>query len=91
MNTRVHVYIYGDVVDVGFRAWIKRQAEALGLTGWVRNASGETVEVLFEGPKEKVEKMVELCRKGPEVSWVERIDVKKEKATNELMSFDINL
>lgn len=89
MMARAHVFIYGDVIGVGFRAWIQRRAKELKLTGWVRNASGKTVEAVFEG--ENVEEMIEFCHKGPEVSWVERVDVKREKATNEFISFDINL
>ncbi len=88
---RAHVFIYGDVIGVGFRAWTLRNAKKLGLTGWVRNAGRRTVEALFEGPKEKLEEMVNLCHKGPEVSFVEKVDVKWEEATNEFITFDIRL
>jgi acylphosphatase len=91
MNVRVHVFIYGDVIGVGFRAWIKRNVEDLGLTGWVRNASQETVEAVFEGPKEKVEEMLKKCHRGPEIAWVERVDFKWEKVTGEFITFDICL
>jgi len=88
---RVHVFIFGDVIGVGFRAWISHRAKNLGLTGWVRNAPVGIVEAVFEGPKEKVEEMIELCRKGPEVSWVEKIETKWEEATGEFISFDIRV
>ncbi|MFH0773114.1 MAG: acylphosphatase, partial [bacterium] len=34
---QVHVYIKGDVIGVGFRAWTKIQAKIIGVNGWVRN------------------------------------------------------
>lgn len=89
MGKRAHVFIYGDVIGVGFRAWTARNAKELGLTGWVRNVSRETVEAVFEGPKEKVEEMVKRCHKGPEVAWAERVDCRYEEVKGEFMGFDI--
>ena len=89
MNARAHVLIYGDVTGVGFRAWTYRIALELGLSGWVRNADRGIVEAVFEGKKEAVEDMIKQCRKGPEVAWVEKIDVKRYEATGEFDSFEI--
>lgn len=74
---RVHVFITGDVVGVGFRAWILRQARDKQITGWVKNVEipKRGVEAVFEGEKAKIERMIELCGKGPEVSWVEKLEV----------------
>lgn len=89
MDSRAHVFIYGDVIGVGFRFWTERNAESLGLTGWVRNATRRRVEAVFEGEKEKVEEMVEKCHKGPGVSWVEKVEVKWEKFIGEYSGFEI--
>lgn len=89
MMSRAHIFIYGDVTGVGFRVWTLRQAGGRQLTGWVRNADQGTVEAVFEGEKEKAEEMTELCHQGPEVSWVERVEVKWEKATGEFDDFSI--
>ena len=88
---RAHLFIIGDVVGVGFRAWTVRNAKELGLVGWVRNANHNTVEAVFEGEEEKVKEMIERCKKGPEVAWVEKVDVKWEKAKNEFDGFKILL
>ncbi len=85
------VFIYGDVIGVGFRAWIQRLAQDKRLTGWVRNREDKTVEAVFEGEEERVKKMIELCKKGPEVAWVEKVDVKWEEAKNEFDGFKILL
>lgn len=89
MNARAHVYIHGDVIGVGFRAWTVRNALQLGLAGWVRNADRGIVEAVFEGAKTNIEEMVRRCHKGPEVSWVENVDVRWEKPTGEYMIFEI--
>ncbi|MBI4990783.1 acylphosphatase [Candidatus Gottesmanbacteria bacterium] len=103
MKKRVHVLIHGDVINVGFRGWTMRNAKELGLTGWVKNvypevrqladrrADYKTVEAVFEGEKEKVEEMIELCHQGPEVAWVDKVDVKWEEATLEFDGFNIIL
>jgi acylphosphatase len=89
MNKRAHVFIYGDVIGVGFRSWMLRNARNLGLTGWVKNASSNLVEAVFEGSKEKVEEMIKLCYKGPEVAWVEKVKVVWEEVTGEFWGFEI--
>lgn len=89
MNKRVHVYIHGDVTGVGFRFWTVGNAQKLELTGWVRNADQGLVEAEFEGPEKKVKEMIEKCRKGPEVGWVEKVKVEWEEATNEFNSFEV--
>lgn len=89
MNTRVHVSIYGDVIGVGFRYWIFHQAKQLRLTGWVKNVSREYVEAVFEGEEGSVKKMIGLCKKGPEVAWVEKVDMREEKPTGEFVGFEV--
>lgn len=86
---RVYVIIYGDVIGVGFRAWVARNARELGLTGWVRNSDEGLVEAVFEGDEEKVKEMIERCKKGPEVAWVEKVVVKWSEASGEFKNFEI--
>ena len=62
----IYFKIKGRVQGVGFRRFAVRQAKEIGaLSGWVRNAEDGSVEVLVRGSEEKVEKMIEVCRKGP--------------------------
>jgi len=86
---RVRLIISGDVVGVGYRAWALRQAQDLRLTGWIKNGEDKTVELVAEGEKEALEKFVAACRKGPDVSWVERVDIQSEKATGEFVAFEV--
>lgn len=86
---RIHLFIRGDVIGVGFRAWTLRQAQSKQLTGWVRNYNQKTVEAVFEGEEEKIKQMLVLCHKGPEVSWVEKVEERWEEATKEFAGFEI--
>ena len=61
----VRLRITGRVQGVGYRAWMMRQAGALGLRGWVRNRSDGSVEVLATGAPDAVAALVEACRLGP--------------------------
>ena len=83
--------ISGDVTGVGYRYWTSTNAKALGLTGHVRNVKNGQVEAVFEGEEVKVKEMVEQCKKGPDVAWVEKVDVKWEEATGEFVNFGIRL
>ncbi len=85
----VHLIISGDVQGVGFRAWVKRKADNLGLTGWVKNRSDGTVEAVIQGEKALVEKMIALCRQGPEVACVEDVLVENLYLKAKFSSFEI--
>jgi acylphosphatase len=61
---KIHVLIKGRVQGVGFRYSTLRQAQALGITGWVRNLPDGRVEARFEGPASAVEEMLSWCRQG---------------------------
>lgn len=66
--------ISGRVQGVGFRDWMEEKANALGLSGWVRNCRNGTVEALVAGETAAVEELLRLCRRGPLLAQVVRID-----------------
>ena len=73
----VRVLISGRVQGIGFRYWMRTQAEARGLDGWVRNLRDGRVEAVFQGPAVAVEAMVVACHEGPmgaRVSEVQRFE-----------------
>ncbi|HEY0089862.1 MAG TPA: acylphosphatase, partial [Candidatus Lokiarchaeia archaeon] len=67
----------------------KQKAEELGIKGWVRNTSDGNVEAVFEGEEKIVKEMIEWCRRGPPLSKVENIEVKKQNTTNGFNGFSI--
>lgn len=66
-----HLLISGRVQGVGFRWWMVRQAQGLGLDGWVRNRRDGTVEALVAGEAAAVEALVSKCRSGPPAARVD--------------------
>lgn len=88
--SRVRLIITGDVQGVGFRAWVRRYARDTSLlTGWVKNRDDGTVEVLAEGGKKDLEEFIKQCEQGPEVAWVQGVEVTWEEATDELVGFEV--
>jgi acylphosphatase len=67
--------VTGAVQGVFFRADARDRARSLGLAGWVRNRPDGSVEAVFEGDAERVESMVEWCRRGPRGAQVEDVEV----------------
>ena len=88
-NIRVRLIIVGHVQGVWFRESTRRQASALGVSGWVKNRPDRSVEVLAEGPTEKVEKLVAWCHKGPPAAEVHRVSKTVETWQGTLGDFDI--
>ena len=74
--------ITGRVQGVGYRAWAMRRARNLGLNGWVRNLTDESVEALIAGEEAAVAAMIEACRQGPSPARVERVDVQPAVASD---------
>ena len=74
----VRVRVSGRVQGVWFRAWTQEQARDQGLAGWVRNCRDGSVEAVFSGPREAVDRMVVLCRRGPPLAKVSGIEVADE-------------
>ena len=66
MVKRVHVLVGGRVQNVGFRMFVLRAAEQLGVSGWVRNVpDGRQVELEAEGEEDLVDQLVARVRVGP--------------------------
>lgn len=86
---RVHVHISGRVQGVFFRAETQRAANGFGLTGWVRNRADGSVEALFEGEDDNVNKMLEWCHTGPPAARVTEVLMTEEPFAGEFNSFSI--
>ncbi|MEX5730029.1 acylphosphatase [Rhodovulum iodosum] len=69
----VRVKVTGRVQGVGFRAWTEREAQALGLDGWVRNETDGAVTALIAGPRDRVQRLVDALNSGPPGARVEHV------------------
>ena len=76
-----HLTIFGQVQGVAFRYHFSEQAQRLGITGWVRNRRGGSVEAMIEGTPEAVEALLAWARLGPPAARVERVEVSAAEGT----------
>lgn len=71
--------VAGLVQGVAFRAACRRAAQTHGVAGWVRNRPDGTVEAVFEGPADRVERLVAWSRRGPSRAIVNQVTVVDEE------------
>ena len=86
---RINAKIYGFVQGVGFRHFVRKNANDLGIKGWVRNNLDGTVQAVFEGNDGAVTEIVEKCKKGPAMCWVEKVETNEEELKDEFEDFSI--
>jgi acylphosphatase len=89
MKVRAHLFISGMVQGVFFRTSTKSEATRLGVQGWVRNLSDGRVELIAEGEKLDVEKLIVWCHRGPVGARVINVDSQWESYTGEYSSFSV--
>jgi acylphosphatase len=79
---RRRVVVHGRVQGVFFRDSMRRLAQQHGVTGWVANRWDGTVEAVFEGNADAVERLVRFAHEGPRGAEVDRVDVSDEEPEN---------
>jgi acylphosphatase len=88
---RLEARIRGRVQGVGFRWWVRRRAEELGLSGWVMNEDDErAVRVVAEGPDERLDVLERQLRRGPDGARVEDVESVRTPASGEHHGFEIH-
>jgi acylphosphatase len=75
---RRRIVVHGHVQGVFFRDSVRSAARQRGVNGWVANRPDGTVEAVFEGDPEAVERLVDFCRQGPRGAQVHSVDVTDE-------------
>lgn len=81
---RRRVQVAGRVQGVWFRDGCRREADATGVAGWVRNLADGKVEAVFEGPDDAVAAMVDWCRVGPPRAVITSTEVTDEDPVGEV-------
>jgi acylphosphatase len=71
----LHAVVHGDVQGVGFRYFVQRRGEEMDLAGWVRNRPDGSVEVVAEGSRAALGRLLELLGRGPGLADVDRVEV----------------
>ena len=85
----VRATVYGRVQGVFFRTFVEEHAQQLGLRGYVRNLPSGEVEVVAEGERERVQKLVKYLKKGPPAAVVRRVVTSWSEYTGYYSSFRV--
>jgi acylphosphatase len=88
-QVRLHAVIDGRVQGVGFRYFVLETALPLNLTGWVRNTADGQVEVVAEGERRSLERLLDALRRGPRAAFVIGVDQEWQPASGEFFRFDV--
>lgn len=88
---RLSLRIRGRVQGVGYRAFVRKQARALGLRGWVRNEQDGSVQAVVEGPRGDLGALRQMCDEGPPFARVDQVEAIWDDATGEFPGFDIRI
>ena len=89
--SRLHARVEGRVQGVGFRYFVQEMATLLGVSGWVRNRWDESVEVMAEGERATLERLLDALRRGPRMSFVSNVQVKWEEGKGEFSGFSVRM
>lgn len=78
MSSRaLYCRVSGRVQGVCFRHFTKREADKLGVTGWVKNCPDGAVEVLICGDNEQLQAMQNWLAHGPEMARVDSLEIRE--------------
>jgi acylphosphatase len=86
---RLDARVTGRVHGVGFRYFVLREAQELGLNGWVANESDGSVHCIAEGPRDRLDALVDRLRDGPPAAIVDGISTAWMAATGAFDSFGL--
>lgn len=85
----VHLRVSGRVQGVGFRYFVVHEAQACGVTGYVRNLDDGRVEARAEGGREALERFVSSVRRGPRMASVDDLELERLPASGGFRGFDV--
>ncbi len=88
-NQELHASVHGWVQGVGYRYFVVNQALALGLRGYARNLRDGSVEVLAQGSRPKLERLLALLQRGPAAAEVHEVRTHWGKPTEHLSGFHV--
>ncbi|BCK88744.1 acylphosphatase [Sideroxyarcus emersonii] len=83
----LRLLIHGRVQGVYFRDSMRREAQSLSISGWVRNRSDGTVEAVVQGQADAVDAIVRWAQCGPQLAQVARVEM--EPASGSYSVFEI--
>lgn len=87
----INAVITGKVQGIGFRMYIFRQAERLGLYGWVKNCSNGSVELHAQGGDVDLDYFMQLVKRGNNFSVIEELKIKPTDVNDIYKCFEVKM
>ena len=88
MKITKRLRIFGRVQGVFFREAMRRRAEQLKVTGWVRNCADGTVEAIAQGDAFSVGRLIEWAQRGPDAAKVDKVEIESVEEEFHYATFD---
>lgn len=88
---RAEIVSSGVVQGVGYRYFVLRHAQRLGVTGYVKNLWSGEVLTVAEGETYKIDELISELRKGPFNAHVTGLQVNRSESKNEFQNFEVKL
>lgn len=83
------IKIVGDVQGVGYRFSAIREAQSLGLSGWVKNDPDGGVSAQIQGDEESCSQFIEWAREGSPMAEVEKAEGEETEIDEGLRGFNV--
>ena len=88
-NKAVKVTVKGRIQGVAYRASTQQKATRLGITGYIRNVSGNEVEVLAQGSENDLSELIEFLESGTSGAEIDEFDYEWVEHDDEHFRFTI--
>jgi acylphosphatase len=88
-RVRLRAVVRGRVQGVSFRYYTHRQAQQLGVAGYVRNRRDGAVEVVAEGECRNVARLLNWLHQGPRMAVVDQVDAEWLPYADEFRRFEV--
>jgi acylphosphatase len=89
MKAAARFVVQGTVQGIFFRQFVKGHADDMKLRGFVRNLDSGDCEVIIEGEKEAINRLLEFVKKGPEHAQIRNVIVEERKWSGDFDEFKI--
>jgi acylphosphatase len=88
IDKRAEFFISGTVQGVGFRYFVRKNAEPMGLKGFAKNLPDGRVQVVVEGNEDSIKRLHQKLKQGPSFSKVDKVNARFDEPKNEFHGFD---
>ena len=87
---RIEAIVRGRVQGVSFRYYTQKEAQRLGITGWIRNQPDGSVMTIAEGEEPVLTAFVQFLHHGPPAARVSDVNWSWQEATGEFRAFEVS-